>query len=178
MNAYLVDQTQQMERAKTFAEIRRIEERVSRTAQAKPEVRRRAVWPFGARLPAAALPCRVTPLSRREVPVEARVIGGATGIIELGGVSPSAVTAALRAAMLGPSGAGRTPAGSARRNAGFALDPATLHGSDLGGQPACARARAARAPAGLVLVEQGRAVFGSLTIAENIRAAGGRHGPG
>jgi hypothetical protein len=48
MNAYLVDQTQQMERAKTFAEIRRIEERVSRMAQAKPEVRRRAVWPFGA----------------------------------------------------------------------------------------------------------------------------------
>jgi hypothetical protein len=49
MNAYLDYQTQQMERAKTFAEIRRIEERVSRMAQAKPEVRRRAVWPFGAR---------------------------------------------------------------------------------------------------------------------------------
>ena len=48
MNAYLVDQTQQMERAKTFAEIRRIEERVGRMAQAKPPVRRRAVWPFGA----------------------------------------------------------------------------------------------------------------------------------
>jgi hypothetical protein len=47
MNAYLVHQTQQMGRAKTFAEIRRIEERVSRMAQAKPEVRRRAVWPFG-----------------------------------------------------------------------------------------------------------------------------------
>jgi len=47
MNAYLVDQTQQMERAKTFAEIGRIEARVSRMAQAKP-VRRRAVWPFGA----------------------------------------------------------------------------------------------------------------------------------
>ena len=42
MNAYLVYQTQQMERAKTFAEIRRIEERVSRMAQAKPEVRRQA----------------------------------------------------------------------------------------------------------------------------------------
>ena len=48
MNAYLVNQTQQMERAKTFAEIRRIEERVSSMAQAKPEVRRRTVWPFGA----------------------------------------------------------------------------------------------------------------------------------
>jgi hypothetical protein len=49
MNAYLGYQTQQMERAKTFADIRRIEERVSRIAQAKPEVRRRAIWPFGAR---------------------------------------------------------------------------------------------------------------------------------
>ena len=48
MNAYLASQTQQMEQAKTFAEIRRIEERVSRLAEAKPEVRRRAVWPFGA----------------------------------------------------------------------------------------------------------------------------------
>jgi hypothetical protein len=37
-----------MERAKTFAEIRQIEARVSSLAQAKPEVRRRAVWPFGA----------------------------------------------------------------------------------------------------------------------------------
>jgi hypothetical protein len=49
MNAYLAYQTQQMERAKTFAEIRRIEERVSGIAQARPEVRRRAIWPFGAR---------------------------------------------------------------------------------------------------------------------------------
>jgi hypothetical protein len=49
MNSYLVYQTQQMERARTFAEIRRIEERVSRMAQAKPEVRHRAIWPFGAR---------------------------------------------------------------------------------------------------------------------------------
>ena len=47
MTAYLVHQTQQMERAKTFAEIRRIEERASMLAEAKPEVRRRAVWPFG-----------------------------------------------------------------------------------------------------------------------------------
>ena len=59
MNAYLVYQTQQMERAKTFAGIRRIEERV-RMAQAKPEVRRRAVWPFGAlaaRRRRAVVPC-------------------------------------------------------------------------------------------------------------------------
>ena len=48
MNAYLVSQAQQMERARTFAEIRRIEERVNRLAEAKPEVRRRAIWPFGA----------------------------------------------------------------------------------------------------------------------------------
>ena len=60
MNAYLVYQTQQMERARTFAEIRRIEERVSRVAQATPEVRRRAPWPFGAlaaRRRRAAVPC-------------------------------------------------------------------------------------------------------------------------
>jgi hypothetical protein len=48
MNAYLVCQARQMDQAKTFAEIRRIEERASRMAQAKPEARRRAVWPFGA----------------------------------------------------------------------------------------------------------------------------------
>ena len=48
MNAYLVSQAQQMERARTFAEIRRIEERVSRMAQARPQVRRRPVWPLGA----------------------------------------------------------------------------------------------------------------------------------
>ena len=46
MNAYLVSQAQQMERARTFAEIRRIEERVS--AMARSQGRRRAVWPFGA----------------------------------------------------------------------------------------------------------------------------------
>jgi hypothetical protein len=48
MNAYLISQAQQMERARTFAEIRRIEERISRMAQARPQVRRRALWPFGA----------------------------------------------------------------------------------------------------------------------------------
>ena len=60
MNAYLVYQTQQMERAKTFADIRRIEARVSRMAQAKPEVRRQAPWPFGAlaaRRRSTVVPC-------------------------------------------------------------------------------------------------------------------------
>ena len=56
MNAYLADQAQQMGRARTFAEIRRIEERVSRMAQARPEVRRRAVWPFAARRRRAVVP--------------------------------------------------------------------------------------------------------------------------
>jgi hypothetical protein len=60
MNAYLVSQTQQMERARTFAEIRRIEERVSTIAQARPQKRRRAAWPFGllaAHRRRAAVPC-------------------------------------------------------------------------------------------------------------------------
>jgi hypothetical protein len=60
MNAYLVYQAQQMERAKTFAEIRRIEERVSTMAQARPQGRRWAVWPFGAlaaRHRRAVVPC-------------------------------------------------------------------------------------------------------------------------
>ena len=60
MNAYLAYQTQQIERAKTFAEIRQIEERVNKMAQARPEVRRRAIWPFGAlaaRRRRAIVPC-------------------------------------------------------------------------------------------------------------------------
>ena len=60
MNAYLVSQAQQMERARTFAEIRRIEERVSRMAQARPRGQRRAVWPFGvlaARRRSTVVPC-------------------------------------------------------------------------------------------------------------------------
>jgi hypothetical protein len=48
LNAYLDYQAQQMGRAKTFAEIRRIEERANRLAEAKPEARHRAVWPFSA----------------------------------------------------------------------------------------------------------------------------------
>jgi hypothetical protein len=48
MDAYLVHQTQQIDRARTFAEIRRIEERVTRMAKARPEARRRTAWPFAA----------------------------------------------------------------------------------------------------------------------------------
>ena len=48
MNPYLASQVQQMERARTFAEIRRIEERISTMARARPQGRRRVVWPFGA----------------------------------------------------------------------------------------------------------------------------------
>jgi len=60
MDDYLDRQAQQMDRARTFAEIRRIEERVSEMAQARPEARRRAAWPFGAlaaRRRRAAVPC-------------------------------------------------------------------------------------------------------------------------
>ena len=44
MNDYLVSQIQQIDRAKTFADIRRIEDRASRMAQATPEVRRGSAW--------------------------------------------------------------------------------------------------------------------------------------
>ena len=60
MDDYLDRQAQQIDRARTFAEIRRIEERVSTMAQARPEARRRAAWPFGAlaaRRRRAAAPC-------------------------------------------------------------------------------------------------------------------------
>jgi hypothetical protein len=60
MDDYLDHQMQQMNRARTFAEIRRIEERVSTMAQVRPEARRRAAWPFGvlaARRRRAAVPC-------------------------------------------------------------------------------------------------------------------------
>ena len=60
MDAYLDYQTQQMERAKTFAEIRQIEQRVSAMAQAKPEARHRAGWSFGVlrgRRRRAVVPC-------------------------------------------------------------------------------------------------------------------------
>ena len=48
MNAYPDHQAQQIDRARTFAEIRRIEERVSEMAQARPEARRKAARLFGA----------------------------------------------------------------------------------------------------------------------------------
>ena len=60
MDAYLDHQAQQVDRARTFAEIRRIEERVSTMAQARPEARRRATWPFSAlaaRRRRSAVPC-------------------------------------------------------------------------------------------------------------------------
>jgi hypothetical protein len=60
MDAYPDHQAQQMDQARTFAEIRRIEERVSKMAQARPEARRRAAWPFSAlatRRRRSAVPC-------------------------------------------------------------------------------------------------------------------------
>lgn len=60
MDAYLDRQTQQIDRARTFAEIRQIEERLSKTAPARPQARRRGAWPFGAlatRRRRAAVPC-------------------------------------------------------------------------------------------------------------------------
>lgn len=60
MGDYLDHRAQQLDRARTFAEIRRIEERVSTMARARPEARRRAAWPFGvlaARRRRAAVPC-------------------------------------------------------------------------------------------------------------------------
>jgi hypothetical protein len=47
MDDYLDRQAQQIDRARTFAEIRRIEERVSKMAPARHEARRRAAWPLG-----------------------------------------------------------------------------------------------------------------------------------
>lgn len=44
MNDYLAWQVQQINRATTFADIRRIEDRASRMAQATPEVRRGTAW--------------------------------------------------------------------------------------------------------------------------------------
>jgi hypothetical protein len=44
MNDYLACQIMQIDRAKTFADIRRIEDRASRIGQATPEVRRGSAW--------------------------------------------------------------------------------------------------------------------------------------
>ena len=59
MNEYLVRQIQQIDRAKTFADIRRIEDRASRTAQAAPEARRGSAWLLRVlgRRPRAAASC-------------------------------------------------------------------------------------------------------------------------
>jgi hypothetical protein len=60
MDDYLDHQMQQVDRARTFADIRRIEERVSMMAQVRPKARRRAAWPFGVlpvRRRRAAVPC-------------------------------------------------------------------------------------------------------------------------
>jgi len=46
MSAYTDYQAQQIERAKTFAEIRRIEERLSRIPQDTTEPKRGGAWPF------------------------------------------------------------------------------------------------------------------------------------
>jgi hypothetical protein len=44
MNDYLAFQLQQIDRARTFADIRRIEDRASRMAQATPQARRGSAW--------------------------------------------------------------------------------------------------------------------------------------
>ena len=59
MNDYLARQVQQIDRAKTFADIRRIEDRASRMAQAAPEARRGSAWLLRVlgRRPRAAASC-------------------------------------------------------------------------------------------------------------------------
>ena len=59
MNDYLARQVQQIDRAKTFADIRRIEDRASTMAQATPEARRGSAWLLRAlgRRPRAAASC-------------------------------------------------------------------------------------------------------------------------
>jgi hypothetical protein len=44
MNEYLACQIQQIDRAKTFADIRRIEDRASRVPHATPEARPGSAW--------------------------------------------------------------------------------------------------------------------------------------
>lgn len=59
MNDYLACQVQQIDRAKTFAEIRRIEDRASSMVQATPKARRGGAWLLKAlgRRPRAAASC-------------------------------------------------------------------------------------------------------------------------
>ncbi len=75
-------------------------------------------------------------------------------------------------ALLGPNGAGKTTllrvaAGLLLPSAGSVL----LHGADMTGAGADERARA-----GLCLVPEGRGVFPSLTVEENLRLQAGRRG--
>jgi len=60
MNDYLAYQLQQIDRAKTFADIRRIEDRASRMAQAAPQARRGSAWLLRTlgRRPRAVASCR------------------------------------------------------------------------------------------------------------------------
>ena len=74
------------------------------------------------------------------------------------------------AAVLGPNGAGKSTllkvlAGLHRPDGGRVL----LRGEDVTGLPAHAMARK-----GVALVPEGRSVFGSLTVADNLRLAGAR----
>jgi len=48
MDAYPDRQARQIDQARTFAEIRRMEERATKTAPAGPDARRRTAWPFAA----------------------------------------------------------------------------------------------------------------------------------
>jgi len=59
MNDYVAWQVQQIDRARSFADIRRIEDRASRMAQATPEARRGRPWLLRAlgRRPRAVAPC-------------------------------------------------------------------------------------------------------------------------
>jgi hypothetical protein len=60
MNDYPACQVQQIDRAKTFADIRRIEDRASRMARATPKARRGSAWLLRAlgRRPRAVAPSR------------------------------------------------------------------------------------------------------------------------
>jgi hypothetical protein len=60
MNDYLAFQIQQIDRAKTFADIRRIEDRASTMTQATPKARRGSAWlltALGRRPRAVTSPC-------------------------------------------------------------------------------------------------------------------------
>lgn len=48
MDAYLDHQAQQVNQARTFAEIRQLEERAHKVARARRQARQGAAWPFGA----------------------------------------------------------------------------------------------------------------------------------